>query len=165
MIPVDIQRDWMASLTRPQIEEGHYYLTAIERTKPGSFEEQRIIVTVIDEDGIPVRVPVAFSFSTANQYFITEDFKWMPPAPHRAFVVPTRGGEAEQIQGSAVKEGEPGGVTVYILDTRFSSDVVSGLGMLADHTGLHLTFQLFRKGVKPLREELQTLKEMIAASR
>lgn len=154
ILPIDIQRDWMASLSSDPIEAGHYYLIDIQRTAPGTYEEQRIIVTVLDENGIPIRVNVAFAFSTARQYFITNDYQWMPPAPHRAFVGLTRGGEIEHIQGSPVKDGQPGGVTVYVLDPKYSSDIVSGLGMLADHTGLHLTFQLARKGVKSTEERL-----------
>jgi hypothetical protein len=33
-------------------------------------------------------------------------------------------------------------MTVCVLDPAHSSDVVTGAGALADHTGLYLTFQL-----------------------
>lgn len=132
--------------------KGHFYLVGIEPTKPRTFEEQRIIVRVVDENGFPMAGQrVAFSYSTADQYILTPDFLWSPPPPPKAFIVPTGGGgEIDQIQGSAVQAGQPGGVTVYLLEPEYSSDVVTGLGMLADHTGLRLTFQLRRNGVVPL---------------
>lgn len=150
VLPADIQNDWMASLEQATpTESGVYRLVAARRTEARGFEGQRITVLVIDEDGQPIPgVLVAFSYSTAQQKFtLTPDFQWSPPPPHRAFIVPTSGsGQIDQIQGSGVKEGEPGGVTVYLLDPQHSSDIVRGAGMLADHTGLHLTYQLRRTG-------------------
>jgi hypothetical protein len=131
----------------------------VRRTDPKTFEEQRIIVLVVDENGFPIpNVNVAFSFSTAEQYTLTNDFLWTPPVPQKAFVIPTQGsGQIDQVQGSAVEKGQPGGVTVYILEPEYSSDVVTGAGMLADHTGLHLTYQLRRTGVKSLMERLEDI--------
>jgi hypothetical protein len=107
-------------------------------------------------------VPVAFSYSTADQYLLTSDFQWTPPVPHRAFIARTEGGgQIDQIQGSGVKQGQPGGVTVYILDPAHSSDVVTGAGMLADHTGLHLTYQLRRAGVTPAADRLAALEAWV----
>lgn len=162
-LPVDIQRDWMATLDRHPIEAGHFYLTDIRRTGGRDFQSQRITVIVVDKNGFPMpNVRVAFSYSTANQYFITPDFAWTPPAPPRAFIVPTMGsGQIDMIQGSAVKQGEPGGVTVYMFEPEYSSDVVKGLGMLADHTGLLLTFQLRRSGVVSLQEQVDRLAERV----
>jgi hypothetical protein len=78
--------------------------------------------------------------------------------------VPTAGsGQIDQIQGSVVKQGQPGGITVYLLEPEYSSDVVTGAGMLADHTGLHLTFQLRRNGVVPLMDRLASMEARIAA--
>jgi hypothetical protein len=78
--------------------------------------------------------------------------------------VPTQGsGQIDQIQGSVVREGEPGGVTVYVLEPEYASDYVTGAGMLPDHTGLHLTFQLRRQGVKPLTERLAEIEARLAA--
>jgi hypothetical protein len=58
-------------------------------------------------------------------------------------VVPTGGGgEIDEVQGSTIEEGGSGGMTVCVLDPANSSDVVLGAGMLADHSGLYLTFQL-----------------------
>lgn len=166
VLPEDIQRDWRAQLhTATPTSEGVFRLVNIRRTQPGTFEEQRIIVLVVDENGFPIpNVPVAFSFSTANQYTLSQDFLWTPPAPQKAFIVPTQGsGQIDQVQGSGVKEGEPGGVTVYILEPKYSSDYVTGAGMLADHTGLHLTFQLQRTGVVPLAQRLADIEARLSA--
>jgi hypothetical protein len=166
VLPQDIQSDWGAQL-RPATPttEGVFRLVSVRRTEPRSFEEQRVIVLVVDENGFPIpNVRVAFSFSTAEPYTVGGDFLWSPPAPQRAFIVPTQGsGQIDQVQGSAVKQGEPGGITVYIFEPNYASDVVSGAGMLADHTGLHLTFQLRRTGVLPLEERLANIEARLDA--
>ncbi|MBN1994249.1 MAG: hypothetical protein JW953_16245 [Anaerolineae bacterium] len=157
VLPPDIQRDWMAQLHKATpTEKGVFRLVNIRRTAPKTFEERRIIVLVIDENGLPLpNVRVAFSYDTADKYTLSNDFLWTPPAPQKAFIVPTQGsGQIDQIQGSEVEQGQPGGITVYILEPEYASDVVTGAGMLADHTGLHLTYQLRRTGVKPLLERL-----------
>ena len=41
-----------------------------------------------------------------------------------------------------------------LLEPEYASDWVSGCGMLKDHTGLHLTFQLRRAGVRSMLERL-----------
>ncbi len=164
VLPPNIQTDWMAQLQKATpTEKGVFRLVNIRRTDPKTFEEQRIIVLVVDENGFPIPdVNVAFSFSTAEQYTLTNDFLWTPPAPQKAFIVPTQGsGQIDHVQGSAVEKGQPGGVTVYLLEPEYSSDVVSGAGMLADHTGLHLTFQLRRTGVKSLMERLEDIESRL----
>lgn len=166
ILPQDIQQDWMATLHKADpTEKGVFRLVNVRRTKAHSFEEQRVVVLVVDENGFPMpNIRVAFSYSTADQYFITPDFLWTPPPPARAFIVPTQGsGQIDQIQGSAVKQGEPGGITVYILEPEYSSDVVAGAGQLADHTGLHLTYKLLRAGVMPLAERLTNIEARLAA--
>lgn len=166
VLPVDIQQDWMATLQKATpTAKGVFRLVNIRRTKPKSFEEQRVIVLVVDENGFPMpNIQVAFSYSTADPYVLSPDFLWSPPPPNKAFIVPTAGsGQIDQIQGSGVKEGEPGGITVYILEPEYSSDVVTGAGMLADHTGLHLTYQLRRTGVMPLMERLANIEARLAA--
>ncbi|MCL4296143.1 MAG: hypothetical protein KJ077_10465 [Anaerolineae bacterium] len=167
VLPVAIQSNWMATLQRqvsPQAQ-GHFYLVNIRPTKPKSFEEQRVVVLVVDENGFPLpNVRVAFSYSTADQFTLSPDFLWSPPPPHRAFIVPTAGsGQIDQIQGSQVRAGEPGGITVYLLEPEYSSDVVAGAGTLADHTGLHLTYQLRRTGVMPLLERLAAIETRLTA--
>jgi hypothetical protein len=165
-LPPDFQTNWMAQLQKATpTAAGVFQLVNIRRTEPHSFEEQRVIVLVVDENGFPLpNVKVAFSYSTAERYTVTPDFLWAPPVPHQAFVVPTQGsGQIDQIQGSGVKEGEPGGITVYTLEPEYSSDVVTGLGMLADHTGVHLTFQLRRTGVTPLLERLANIEARLDA--
>jgi hypothetical protein len=165
-LPTDFQTNWRAALQKATpTEKGVIRLVNIRRTEPRSFEEQRVIVLVVDENGLPIpNVKVAFSFSTAEHYTVGQDFLWAPPTPRQAFIVPTQGsGQIDQIQGGPVKQGEPGGVTVYILEPEFSSDVVTGAGMLADHTGMHLTFQLRRTGVTPLLERLANIEARLDA--
>ncbi len=164
-IPLEIQQHWLATLTRPEPTGfGAFRLVAIRPTKAKSFEEQRIVVLVLDENGFPLpNVPVAFAYSTAEQYFLTPDFLWTPPFPPRAFIVPTAGsGQIDQIQGSAVNPGQPGGITVYILEPEYASDSVAGAGMLGDHTGLHLTFQRKGAGVVSLAERLAAIEAWMA---
>lgn len=165
-LPQDIQADWGASLQKTTpTEKGAFRLVAIRRTQPRTFEEQRVIVLVVDENGFPMpNIRVAFSYSTADQYTLTPDFLWTPPRPPRAFVVPTQGsGQIDQIQGSSVKQGGEGGITVYILEPEYSSDVVSGAGQLSNHTGLHLTYQLLRAGVMPLAQWLTNIETRLGA--
>ena len=164
VLPQDIQQDWLAQLHRATpTEKGVFRLVNVRRTLPKTFEERRIIVLVIDENGFPMpNIPVAFSYSTAEQYTLTDDFLWTPPAPQKAFIVPTTGsGQIEQVQGGGVEKGQAGGVTVYTLAPEYSSDYVTGAGMLADHTGLHLTFQLRRTGVKSLLERLDDIENRL----
>lgn len=166
LLPVDIQNDFGAEVfSATPTKEGAYRLVDIRRTEGSGHQGQRITVLVIDENGTALPgIPIAFSFSTATQYTLTADFAWMPPTPRRAFIVRTRGsGEIDQVQGSVVKQGQPGGVAVYILDPAHSSDVVTGAGMLADHTGLHLTYQLRRAGVIPLPDRLAEIENRLAA--
>jgi hypothetical protein len=165
VLPTDIQSRWRAGIIKAMpTERGTFALVDARATKPGGFQEQRIIVRVVDENGFPMAgVTVAFSFSTAGPYLIPPDSLWSPPAPHRAFITPTTGsGECDQIQGSGVKDGEPGGVSVYIFEPEYSSDIVTGAGMLANHTGLMLTFQLRRVGVRPLAEWLTEMESRVA---
>ncbi len=165
VLPMDIQQDWMATLQKATpTEKGVFRLVNARRTQPKSFEEQRVIVLVVDENGFPMpNIRVAFSYSTADQYVLTPDFQWSPPPPARAFIVPTAGsGQIDQIQGEGVKKGEPGGITVYLFEPEYSSDVVTGAGMLADHTGLHLTYQLLRTGVVSIDQRLTSIEQRLA---
>jgi hypothetical protein len=163
-LPVDIQRDWLAQVIPAEpTANGVFRLVAARRTEAASFEGQRITVLVLDENGRAMpNVPVVFSYSTAKFYTLTPDFLWRPPAPQRAFIVPTQGsGQIDQVQGDVVKAGQPGGVTVYIFTPEYSSDVATGLGMLSDHTGLHLTFQLRRVGFRSDSERLAALEQWV----
>lgn len=163
-LPVDIQSAWGARLEQAApTAEGVYRLVAARPTEAAGFEGQRITVLVLDENGVAMpSIKVAFSFSTADFYTLNPDFQWIPPTPQRAFITRTEGsGQIDQIQGGGVKPGEPGGVTVYIFEQRYSSDVVTGAGMLADHTGLHLTFRLYRAGVKSAEERLSALEAWV----
>jgi hypothetical protein len=165
-LPQDFQAEWMAQLEKATpTEKGVFRLVNIRRTEPKTFEEQRIVVLVVDENGFPIpNVKVAFAYSTAHAYGVDEKFLWSPPSPRKAFIVPTQGsGQIDQIQGSGVKKGEPGGVSVFIIEPEYSSDIVTGAGMLADHTGMHLTFQLQRTGVLPLEERLASIEARLEA--
>lgn len=161
----EYQKGWGLQLVRnvAQQAEGHIYLVGVRPTKPGTFEEKMIKVLMINENGFPIPgVPIAFSFSTADQYTIDDSFLWVPPFPQRAFIVATEGsGQIEQIQGSAVKEGQQGGVSVFALEPRYSSDVVVGAGMLGNHTGLHLTFKLQRNGVVSFADRLSNIEQRL----
>jgi hypothetical protein len=166
VLPNEFQRDWQAEL-RPAEDHpaGVFRLVAIRRTEGGGFEGQRVTVLLLDEDGQALpSVPVAFSYSTARQYIVGPEFTWRPPTPRRADVFATQGGgQIDHVQGSVVKAGQPGGITAYVLSPLYASDVVSGLGMLADHSGVHLTFQLRRVGVVPLGERLASIEARLAA--
>lgn len=166
VLPQDIQRDWLAQLHKANpTGKGVFRLVGARRTAPKTYEEQRVIVLVVDENGFPMpSVNVAFAYDTAEEYTLSDDFLWTPPTPQKAFIVPTQGsGQIDQVQGSGVKKGQPGGITVYVLEPEYSSDVVAGAGMLADHTGLHLTFQLQRTGVLSLMERLDNIEARLNA--
>lgn len=166
VLPPDLQNDFGAVVySALPTTGGAYRLVAARRTAGNSFEGQRITVLVVDENGAPLPgVPVAFSYSTADRFTLTSDFEWVPPQPFRAFVARTEGsGQIDQIQGDVVKSGGAGGVTVYILDPAHSSDIVTGCGQLADHTGLHLTYQLRRAGVIPLPDRLANIEARLKA--
>ena len=157
VLPSEIQSKWLASLGKPESTGiGAFRLTDIRPTEPRGYQGQRITVLVLDENGYPMQgIKVAFAFSTADPYILTPDFLWTPPPPQRAFIAFTEGsGQIDQIQGSGVKDGQPGGVTVFVFEPQYSSDWVAGAGMLADHTGLHLTFQRDRVGVTSLEERM-----------
>ena len=165
VLPQDVQTDWMAQLHKATpTEKGVFRLVNIRRTAPKTFEEQKVIVLVVDENGFPIpNVNIAFSYDTADQYTLSNDFLWTPPSPQKAFIVPTQGsGQIDQVQGSAVKAGQPGGITVYPLEPEYSSDVIAGAGMLADHTGLHLIYQLRRTGIVPLMDRIADIEARLS---
>jgi hypothetical protein len=166
VLPQDFQLNWQAVLNPAAPNpNGSFKVVKIRRTAPKTFEELRIIALVVDENGFPLSgVKVAFSYSTANQYLVGTDFTWTPPTPHRADIFPTEGsGQIEHIQGSVVQSGQPGGITVYVVEPGYSSDYISGAGALADHTGMHITFQLRRPGVVPLADRLSQIEARLAA--
>jgi hypothetical protein len=144
-LPVKIQQDFGAALQRNTQTAQHWYLVEAHETEPQTWQEGKIIVHFIFDDGLPASsVDAAFHYSTCPfSYTVGPAFKWNPPTPHKAHVVPTNGGgEIEEVQGSVIQAGGTGGMTVCVLDPAHSSDVVTGAGALADHTGLYLTFQL-----------------------
>lgn len=166
VLPQDIQNDFGAELySAIPAKMGVYRLVEARRTEGRSFEGQRITVLVVDENGTALPgIPVAFSYSTADKYTLTQDFDWQPPGPHRAFIVRTGGsGEIDQIQNDPIKAGGSGGITLYILQPEYSSDVLTGAGMLHDHTGLYLVYQLRRAGVVPLSEQLTSIEARLQA--
>jgi hypothetical protein len=168
VLPHEIQRKWRAILHRfpDSRPDGVFRLVEIRPTGPGTWQELKIIVLVLDQEGQPIPgVKVAFSFSTAGGYIIDQDFTWTPPSPQRALVEPTQGsGEIDCVQGSVINEGEPGGMTVYCLDPEFPSDHVAGCGALRDHTGLYLIFQLQIPGHKTVQERLDKIEAHLGLS-
>ncbi len=163
-LPNDIAFNWGAALT-PAGPPSAFRLVGIRRTQPKTWEEGRIIVLVVDENGFPLPgVKVAFSYSTAHRFGVDDQFTWSPPQPWRAHIVPTEGsGQIEQVQGSVVRDGQPGGVTVYVVEPEYASDIVSGMGALSDHTGIHMTFQLRREGVTSFQQQLAELRARVTA--
>lgn len=168
MIPPEIQQDWMSALQKATpAPAGMFQVTDIKKTNPAGWQSQRVIVQVVDEEGRPLpAVRVAFSYSTAKaiqwqEMYPEAEWKWAPP-PMSAVVVETEGsGMIDFIQGSAVKPGQPGGMTVYILEPEYSSDIVTGAGMLADHTGLMITFKLSRSGYVDMTTRINNLEERV----
>lgn len=168
ILPEIFSRDWRAFLHKGAeipSTKGIYKLKDIKPTPGGGYMSQRIIVLVLDENGFPIPgVEVAFNYSTGKPIILRGDWKWSPLIGSiTGDVVTTRGsGEVEHIQGSAVKEGEAGGVTVWIKDPERNCDIVSGLGMLADHTGVYMTYQRKDRGVLGFEERLEKIETLIA---
>ena len=163
-LPVDIQRRWMATIDKtPPTEAGKFTLVGIRPTSPAGYQELKVIVQVIDENRIPlIGVDVIFSYDTAKPFYVDPAIEWQPPLPWRGDVVTTGGdGAAQHVQGSVVKQGQPGGITVFVLSNEYSSDVIHGLGALADHTGLLLTLILKRPGVRSYQEQIDELRALI----
>lgn len=166
VLPVDLQNDFGAEVfSATPTKQGCYRLVDARRTEGRGYQGQRITVLVVDENGVAIPgVPVAFSYSTADKYTLTNDFQWQPPTPRRAFIARTGGsGEIDAIQGDVVKAGGAGGVTVYVLQPEYSSDVITGCGQLADHSGMYLIFQLRRTDVLPLAERLGGIEARLKA--
>lgn len=147
-LPMDIKQDWHASLVHGEVaSDGIFKLIHAERTDGASSLGQRVSVLVVDKDNHPIPlVKIAYAFDTANFFVVDDNFEWTPPQPQKAFFDKTNGGgESNMIQGSGVKEGQPGGITVYVYEPTYGTDIVFGAGMLSDHTGLYLVFKLFDK--------------------
>ena len=52
VLPRDIQRDWLAQLQKATpTEKGVFRLVGARRTAPKTYEEQRVTVLVVDENG------------------------------------------------------------------------------------------------------------------
>lgn len=165
VLPAEFQTQWQAQLHKAQpAEKGAFRLVSIHRTQPKSYQELKVIVLVIDENGFPMPgIKVAFSYDTAHPFVVGQDFEWTPPFPFQADISTTDGGgQAEHIQGSVVKQGQPGGITVYCVEPEYSSDYVSGAGALADHSGMYLVMQLRRPDVVPLADRLAAIEERLA---
>jgi hypothetical protein len=166
-IPFDIVTDYRTTLIKTDPSPcGVFKVIGIRRTAPGSWESQRIKVLVVDENGFPIpAVRVAYAFSTAPEInyknLFGDDvlFRWAPPYSP-ALVVPTSGaGECDVIQNDKIEKGKAGGMTVYVLESDYSSWLVAGAGMLADHSGLCITFMLVRPGVRSLAERISDLEQ------
>jgi len=161
ILPEVFQRNWMARL-EPADPNPNGAFRLVECVPITGSGDLRLVVMVVDEDGFPIpNVQVAFSYDTAQQFTVSEDFTWSPPS-YLADVFPTKGsGEIEHIAGSTVKKGQPGGVTVFILERNYSSDYVTGAGVLSNHTGMRMTFQLQRPGVVTIVDRLHNLEQRL----
>jgi len=172
VLPQEVQRDFRAYLwiadDQGQPPEGEYKLVDIRETPGNGYRGQRITVLVVDENGEAIpNVNVAFSYSTAPFITLSNDFKWSPAYDlFNAFVAQTGGsGEIDMVLGAdgVVKDGQRGGVAVWVFEPEYPSDVIYGLGMKPDHTGVYCIFQLRRKGIKPALEELEELRNRVDA--
>lgn len=148
-------------------QHGQFHLTDVRPTFGAGFEGQRLKVLVVDENGFPIpNIKVAWSFSTADVLFVDGSFQWFPPFPRRAVVTHTSGGgETDLVLGAEgiIKQGEQGGVSVFVFEPNYSSVVIRGAGMTKEHGGLHFTFQLRRRGVMPLGERLAVIEARLRA--
>jgi hypothetical protein len=172
-LPMEIQANWMATLKKETpTKQGIFELVDIKKTQPGSWQEGKLIVLVLDPNGLPMAgVPVAFGYSTASRYLLMPEFLWTPSGAQPgnlplAHIVPTEGGgQIEMVQGSTVQEGQPGGMTVWIHTPEYSSDSIAGAGALADHTGLYMVFRLrLYQGGQPqpnLHERLTAIEQRL----
>lgn len=166
-LPEVFQRKWMANIQKavPGVNSrGVYSLVDIKQTPGRSNRGQRVIVRVVDINGFPVPdVPVMAHFSTAKRDFLVldETFTYnIPPTIRNGLLEFTTGaGEIDFIQGSPVKMGEPGGMTIYLPDPYMPSDIVTGMGMLEDHTGVLLVFQERVENYISLTAMMQKLRE------
>lgn len=146
---------------------GMFHLIDVRPTEGASFEGQRLKALVVDENGFPIpNVQVAWSFSTAPLLYIDSNFQWFPPFPRKAVVTRTSGGgETDLVLGAEgiIKQGEQGGVSVFVCEPNYSSVVVRGAGMTKAHGGLHFTFQLRRQGVMPLADRIASIEARLKA--
>jgi hypothetical protein len=166
-LPRWICEDIGASLKKEEpISEGVYRLVKVGKCRPG--EDRRIKVNVLNEEGYPEPgVMVVFAFTTGRDtipFHLTAG--WQPPPPYKAKVEPTQGdGATDLVLGpeGVVKKGQRGGVTVYLAGEGFSSDVIDGLGMYADHTSPELTFQKFPNGYVSRGNRLDHIEDRLMA--
>lgn len=159
VLPSDIRRDFGAHLAKAvPTEHGAIRLVGARRTTSGALN-QRITVQVLTAEGAPVPgVDVGFFFSTGKTWLPSVDFVWPPPRPWTGDVFATSGsGEIDHVQGSVIKAGQSGGITVCCLHPLLASDVVSGAGMLADHTGLWFTYMVMPNGYVSTADRLKRL--------
>ena len=129
-LPTEFQLKWQAQLHKATpTEQGVFRLIHIEKTSTAGYDSQRINVMVVDENRLPLAaVKVAFAYDTARRFYLDDHFEWAP-IERKADIFATRGGgETDHSQGSFVKAGDPGGVTVFIIEPEYSSDYITGAG-------------------------------------
>lgn len=168
-VPTDISsvEAWQGVRIRhafTQFGGGAFRVVAMSKLTTGS-NDRRIRVNLIDEDGNAITaLSVAFGYSTAELLRLGPDFEWQPSLT-KAFVTGYQNGNYEMILGSdgVINEGEVGGVTVCALHPKYPSDEVSGLGMLPDHTGLSVTFQLQTPEIDSIGERLDQIEARVTA--
>lgn len=159
-LPDIFYEKWNAQLIQAkEADIGSFELVEIEPTNPLGFMGRRLVVLVVDENGFAMpNIHVLFAYDTAPR-------RTVYGRSYQGDVVQTTGGgQIEHIQGDTIKDGQPGGVSVGIIGGEgYTSDLVTGMGMLADHTGVKLTFQLRRKGVIPFAARLANIEARLSA--
>lgn len=172
-IPIDLINDFGVWIDQAEPTDlGANHVIDIRRSEAG-HDDRRIVVYLIDENGMARSgVPIVFYWDTIKDtYQLTSDVKWLwnpqeRNLPRKGLLTRTDGsGKAELILGpeGVVKAGESGGVTCYPLEPEYSPDIVHGLGMMPNHQGLRVTYQLQRVGVLPLDERLEAIEARLAA--
>ena len=166
-VPTDISsiEAWQGVRIRhvfTQFGGGAFRVVGMSKLATGS-NDRRIRVNLIDEDGNAITdLAVAFGYSTAGLLHLGAEFDWQPSLTN-AFVASYQNGNYEMILGAdgVINEGEVGGVTVCALHPKYPSDEVSGLGMLSDHTGLGVTFQLQTPEIDSIGERLDEIEKRL----
>lgn len=148
----------------PTTEAGKFWLEDIKWDYSGD-SELAVTVVVVDENNIPMHsVPVGFFFDTGTPMPV-HNLNWNTGLLPKGTMDTTYGGvPAQLILGAdgVIKKGEPGGVSVAVMHPDFSSVVLKGAGMKADHTGMIITFKLQRAGVQSYEERITQLEAQVA---
>jgi hypothetical protein len=146
VLPQWVQRDYRARLQINAQATPHYGLVDVFETTQLGGDSGKVNVLILDKDEIakPL-VQVAFTWSTGDQILLDENWVWRPPYPWKGVAPLAPLGHVELVLNNdgVVKDGEPGGINVWIFDPKVPSTAFIGAGMQGDHTGLWLIFKEF----------------------